>query len=349
MPESNPSDDHPGDEEVAARYAAGRRAEPGTPPSAWLEGEPEAVRMPSPARWILAGVLVLGLFPLLVFLRLMSWGGMDQTALFYIGLPVVLALIVVLLARPQSAVGVAMAVTTVLLLLSGPLLGEGMVCLVIAAPLIYGVVALVAWVCTALSGGDRYGPHSYVAVPLLFALTLEGVAGLSLLPRQDTGVGSALVAAEPEQVAAALATPPTYESPEAFFLSAIAFPEPVEAVGEGLAVGDTRLIHFTPRTTLALDDEPTPRHMELEIIDSRVHADGGRVVFGVTDDTTLARWMDLRTATATWEREAGGTRLTWEFDYTRTYDPSWYFGPVQSYATDLAAAYLADTFAEAAR
>lgn len=45
-------------------------------------------------------------------------------------LPVVLALIVVLSARQQSAVGVAVTITTVMLLLSGPLLGEGLVHLV---------------------------------------------------------------------------------------------------------------------------------------------------------------------------------------------------------------------------
>lgn len=345
MTEPHGPDDHPSDDEVAARYAAGRRAVPGTPPGTWFEGETKNDLRPSAARWILAGILALGVFPLLVLLRMTSLGGLDQTALFYVGLPVVLALIVVLTARPQSAVGVAMAITTVMLLLSGPVLGEGLVCLVIAAPLIYGLVALVAWLGVALAGRDLDGPHAFVAVPVLFALTLEGVAGLSLLPREDTGTGSVLVSAAPEQVAA----PPAYEAPEAFFLSAVPFPEPVEAVGEGLDVGEGRLIHFTPRITLALDDEPTPRTMELEVTESRIDDDGGRVVLDVTEDTTLARWLDLRTATATWEREGDGTRLTWEFDYARTYDPSWYFGPIQAYATDLAAAYLADTFAEAAR
>ena len=350
MSEPRDPDDHPSDEEVAARYAAGHRAVPGTPPSTWFEGEDRVpAHRPSAARWILAGILALGVFPLLLLLRVTSLGGLDQTALFYVGLPVVLALIVVLAARPQSAVGVAMAITTLMLLLSGPVLGEGLVCLVITAPLIYGLVALVTWLGVALAGRDLDGPHAFVAVPVLFALTLEGVAGLSLLPREDTGTGSVLVPAAPEQVAAALAAPPVYETPEAFFLSAVPFPEPVEAVGEGLEVGDDRLIHFTPRTTLALGDEPTPRTMELEITESRIDGDGGRVVFDVTEDTTLARWLDLRTATATWEREGDATRLTWDFDYTRTYDPSWYFGPIQSYATDLAAAYLADTFAQAVR
>lgn len=35
--------------------------------------------------------------------------------------------------------------------------------------------------------------------------------------------------------------------------------------------------------------------------------------------------------------------------YRRTFDPSWYFGPVQRYATDRAAAYLLETFVASAR
>ncbi|MFE0270015.1 hypothetical protein ACFWZ7_20300 [Nocardiopsis alba] len=310
--------------------------------------DPETGRGASKARWTLCGLLVLVAFPALLFLRIAGYGGLDQTALFYVGLPVVIALSVVLLARPKSAVGVAVAVTTVLLLLSGPLLGEGLVCLVISAPLIYGVVALVTWMCVSRSGRDPYGPHSFIAVPVLFVLTLEGVGGLSLLPRENVGAGEVLVEAAPERVAAALAAPPEYERPEAAFLRVVPFPEPVEAVGEGLAVGDTRLVHFTPRRSLAIGAEPTPRSLELEIVESEVATDGGRVVFDVVDDTVLARWMDLRRATATWTREGDRTRLAWEFDYVRTYDPSWYFGPVQGYTTDLAAAYLAETFAAGA-
>ncbi|MBR8740589.1 hypothetical protein DSY14_02445 [Nocardiopsis sp. MG754419] len=294
-------------------------------------------------------MVLLGVLPLLVVVRMTSFGGLDQTALFYLGLPVALALLVVLLARPRSAVGVAMAVTTLLLLLSGPLLGEGVVCLLISAPLIYGVVALVAWMFVRILGRDGRGPHAYVAVPVLFVLLLEGVGGISPLPREDTGTGTVVVAATPTDVADALAAPPAYGAPEALFLRAIPFPRPVEAHGAGLAEGDTRAVRFTPRRSLGPGAVPTPRHMELTVVDSRIHADGGRVVFDVTDDTTFDRWMEMERAVVTWTATPEGTEMTWEIDHRRTYDPSWYFGPVQSYATDLAAAYLADTFARAAR
>ncbi|GAB3694486.1 hypothetical protein [Nocardiopsis oceani] len=309
--------------------------------------EPAPYR-PSRARWILAGI-VLAAFGGLLAVRVTQFGGLDQTALFYVGLPALLALLVVLCVRVRSALGAAMAVTTLALLLAGPLLGEGVVCLVISAPLIYGVVSLVTWLVVTVFQLDRRNPHALVAIPVLFALAMEGVGGFSLLPRESAGRGSVVVDAAPDQVADALAAPPEYDAPRALFLTAIPFPLPLEASGEGLAEGDTRAVDFTPRRTLAFGAEATPRHMELAVTESEMRPDGGRVVFDVTDDTAFDNWMEMDRAVATWEETAEGTVMTWEIEYERTYDPSWYFGPVQAYATDLAAEYLAETFAEAAR
>ena len=342
--------DRRADREAADRYAAGQCA---AGPVEYPEYAEPGLPKPSTARWLLAGV-VLAAFAALLAVRVTRFGGLDQTALFYVGLPAVLALLVVLCCRARSAVGVAMAVTTVALLLAGPVLGEGMVCLIISAPLIYGVVSLVTWLSVLIARGGQGSPNALVAVPVLFALTLEGVGGFSLLPREDAGAGSTLVGAAPADVADALATAPEYGPQTALLLRAVPFPEPVEAVGEGLAVGDTRVIHFTPRRTLAPGAESTPRRMELEIVESHVRSDGGRVVFDVTEDTAFANWMEMERAVVTWdsetvEGEVEKTRLNWEIEYQRTYDPSWYFGPVQSYATGLAAGYLADTFAALAQ
>ncbi|MEU1899775.1 hypothetical protein ABZ512_15465 [Nocardiopsis dassonvillei] len=302
---------------------------------------------PSRARLLLAA-LVLAAFAALLALRIHHWGGLDQTALFYVGLPATIALLVVFTVRARSAMGVTMAVTTLCLALAGPLLGEGMVCLLIAAPLIYGVVAVVTWTAGALVAWRDRSRHALFAVPLLFVFALEGVAGTSLLPREDRGEGHVLVPAAPHEVAAALAAPPAYAAPDALFLRAVPFPEPVSASGEGLEVGDTRHVRFTPRRTLEPGAEPTPRHMELRITGSEVREDGGRVVFEVVEDTAFANWMDMRRAEAVWRAEGDGTRLAWSIDYERTYEPSWYFGPIQSYTTDLAAEYLAATFGAAA-
>nr|WP_028648879.1 hypothetical protein [Nocardiopsis sp. CNT312] len=299
------------------------------------------------ARWWLAAILLV-VFALLLALRITHAGRLDQTALFYVGVPAVIALLVLSGPRPRSAVGTATATTTVCLALAGPLLGEGIVCLLIAAPLIYGVVSLVTWVCVVIARGGRGSRHALFSVPLLFVLALEGVGGSTLLPTAGTGEGGVLVDAEPGAIAEVLAAPPEYPGFEALFLRAVPFPEPVRARGEGLAVGDRRTVEFTPARSLRPGARTFEQHMELEVVESEIGPDGGRVVFDVTADTAFARWMDLHRAEAVWSAGDGGTRLSWTIDYDRTYEPSWYFGPLQAYATDLAAAYLADTFADAA-
>ncbi|MFD0856012.1 hypothetical protein ACFQ07_27480, partial [Actinomadura adrarensis] len=114
------------------------------------------------------------------------------------------------------------------------------------------------------------------------------------------------------------------------------FPQAVRATGTGLEPGATRHIQFTPRRSLGVGATPTPRSMDLKV----VQREPGRVVFAVTRDTTLARWLQFTEAEYRWQ----GSRLTVTLRYRRTFDPSWYFGPVQRHAMREAAAYLAETF-----
>lgn len=327
------------------------------PDKAW-DADPEpapALSVPAPpeplttqarrARLLLAGI-ALALFAAMLAAKLLDSAGAQQTALFYVGIPAVIALTVILTARPKSAVGTALATTTVGLALAGPLLDEGVVCLVLAAPLFYGLAALVGVIVSNAKGRRR---RSLAAAPLLLVLLAEGIGGFSLLPRDDVGSATAVVQATPDQVAAALAAPPAYGEFEAPFLRAVPFPEPVSATGEGLAVGDERQVTFTPRRSLGINAPTTPRAMTLRVAGSEVSDDGGHLRLDVTADTTLARWMDLRAADVTWAAAGPGrTRITWDLEYRRTFDPSWYFGPLQHYTTGLAAGYLIDAFATTA-
>ena len=300
----------------------------------------------SRARLVLAAVL-LAVFGAMLFAKALGAGGLEQTAMFYVGIPALIAVTVVLTARPRSAVGLTLAVTTVALALAGPLLDEGVVCLIMAAPLIYGVAALIAWIVTALTT-PRWTHHGVVVLPLLAAALLEGVAGVSYLPRESAASATVLVDATPEEYASALAAPPAYGPFDAVLLKTVPFPHPVSATGSGLEVGDRRVVRFNDRKSLGLGAEPTPRSMTLRVAESDIDTDAGRVFFEVTADSTLSRWMELQAATVVWHRVGDRTETTWTLDWARTYDPSWYFGPLQQHTTGLAAGYLADTFAAAA-
>ncbi|MFF3763007.1 hypothetical protein ACFYYR_02800 [Streptomyces sp. NPDC001922] len=294
------------------------------------------------ARWQLAGVLA-ALFAAMLLYKVLHAGHLEQTALFYVGLPAFIALAVALGTRPKSATGTALASVTIGLALSGPLLGEGVVCLVFAAPLFYLLaVAIGLTVDHRRRRGKGGRAHAFAGIPLLVLLALEGT-GAYELPRDGSASVTRTVDLSPRQFQTALAERPRYAAPRPTFLK-FAFPRPLKAEGTGLSVGAHRTVTFTPRKSLGIGSHPTPRSMRL-VIDER---GPGRAVFGVRQDTTLARWLDLRSAEVTWRPAAGNrTRVTWKLNYRRTYDPSWYFGPVQQYGMEQAAAYLSDTFSAA--
>jgi hypothetical protein len=275
--------------------------------------------------------MLLALFSALLLYRVLHAGHLEQTSLFYVGLPAVIAITVVLTARPRSATGTIMSVITVGLAVSGPLLGEGIVCLLMAAPLFY-LVGLLFGIAADVA---RRRSANAVVSPLVLLALLGGGAELAS-PARESEVTATRAIGSGADVERALAGVPEFGPVESAFLK-LGFPRPVSAEGEGLGAGATREIAFTPRRSLGIGAVPEPRSMTL-----RVKERGpGRVTFAVVRDTTLARWLDLREAEFAWT----GDRLSVTLRYRRTFDPGWYFGPLQRYAAGEAAGYLAGTFA----
>ncbi|MDR8409757.1 hypothetical protein MTP10_13530 [Nonomuraea sp. 3-1Str] len=294
-----------------------------------MSAEPDPVHQRR-SRRVLAGVLA-ALFAAFLAYRVLHAGHLEQTAVFYVGIPAVIAITVALAARPKSATGLIMAVITIGLAVSGPLLGEGIVCLVFAAPLFYlvGLIVglLVDW------GGRRGTGVNLLVAPLLLAVVSEGATGATSLPREN--VVSATRATGGADVEAALAAAPVFRGVESAFLR-LGFPRPLTAEGQGLQVGATRRVTFTPRRSLGIGAALEPRSMTLRVKERAA----GVVVFDVVADSTLARWLELEEARFAWTR----SDLTVSLRYRRTFDPAWYFGPLQRYGLGEAAGYLAETF-----
>jgi hypothetical protein len=297
--------------------------------------QPESPRYaPSPAQWTLAGLVVaLGLGALIY--RLLHRGRLEETAALFIGLPTVLALVLALSRPAKSPTGMIMKGMTIALLLSGPILGEGFICIVMAAPLFYLVGAVVGAVVDARRRRQA-GAESKAMLPAIVLLPLalmsaEGV--LVSFPRSESVTVEAVVTASPDAVRAALAAAPAFDAPLPHYFR-LGFPAPVRAAGAGLAVGDRREIVF--------EGAGMPR-LILEV----ARSEDGRVAFrAVGDETMIARWLHWRDSDVRWEPAAGGaTRVRWTLTYERRLDPAWYFGPWQRYAVRLAAAHLIQTAA----
>jgi hypothetical protein len=294
--------------------------------------------------------LILVLAATTVAYRLVYAAEAQRTAALYIGVPTVLAVGLALLPRSGSATGMLLRGATLAVLIAGIVLPEGLLCLAFAFPLV-AVVALAVGTSIDLARRRhrRQGPTLMaVTVPLLL-LSLEGLVGSPFDPH-DAATATVTVAATPDEVAAALADPPTFDEPLPTFLR-IGWNRPVGARGRGIEVGDRRTVTFTggthddhPLRLFGLTGEPSAGHhaeMHLTVVESAP----GRVVFAVDHDGTMvARWADLDRAVVTWEPAGDGTtRVRWRLEYERLIQPSLYFGPLQRYAMDQAAGYLLDT------
>jgi len=260
---------------------------------------------------------------------------LEQTAALFIGLPAVLAIILTLAPAAKSATGLIMKTTTIALLMSGPILGEGFICIIMAAPLFYLVGAVVGLVVDRRRRKEKsLSLHAMVLLPLLLA-SLEGTTPKLTFPTREEITVRKIVSGSPADVERALAQRPVYDETLPPFLR-MKFPLPTSASGGGLSVGAERRIHFA-------GGEGKPGDLTMRV----TQRDASSVTFTAQSDTShIAHWLTWRTSHVAW-RAAGPARteVTWTIVYDRELDPAWYFAPWERYATRLAAEYLIDNVA----
>lgn len=278
---------------------------------------------------LLGSILALALGS--IFYRVLVFGALEQTAALFIRLPTLLAAVVAMLPPARSYTGTMFKIMTLLLLLSGVLLAEGFICILMAAPLFY-LVALSCGILLDLLPSQRAGARVMVFVPLLL-LSVEGVSDDLSAERSEEVTVTRTVAASPDEVAAALAARPDFSEALPFYLR-LGFPRPVRALGSGLALGDRRLVHFA-------GGEGQPGDLLLEVWSTSP----SRVLFGVVSDTShVAHWLTWKNAEVSWEAVAPSqTRVTWTLRYDRELDPMVWFKPTERYAVSLATGYLMDS------
>lgn len=307
----------------------------------------------SAARWALVTItaaLAIGG----AFYKLTENNHLHQSALFFVGIPAVLAITLALTPKAKSATGMIVKGITLALLLSGVLFYEGVVCIAMAAPLFYLVGVAIGYPIDRVrrKRGNESRVYSVVGIAMLF-LSVEGITPATSFDRQEVAEASRVIEASPADVRTALAGTPGFYEPLPFYLR-LGFPRPIAASGQGLDVGDRRVITFGTESPMEpMGEESHDHHYEeaagdggtltLEVVAS----EPGRVVFeAVEDRTAFTHWIDWGLSVVTWEPiDPHRTSVTWTLRFERRLSPAWYFGPWQRYAATRAAGYLIDTVA----
>ncbi len=284
--------------------------------------------------------LVLGLAAASIAWRAIANVGAEESAAFFIGIPTLLAIVVILSDRSTSPSGSVFRALTLGLLLAGIVAGEAFVCIVMAAPLCYLVATPVAVAANRRHARNAHrGLRASLLLPLL-VLSAEGIVAIDTFPLDDHVTAHATIVGAPADVQSAIAATPAFDRELPWLLDNARFPRPVAAIGSGLAVGDERLITFV------MPGQPVSRlpsgvvgpTMLLQIIESAP----GRIVFAVrSDDTPIAGWMALERATVTWAAvDDDHTAVDLRLDWHRKLAPGFYFGPLQRHVATAAASYL---------
>jgi hypothetical protein len=290
--------------------------------------EVQSSRPPGVANWILAG-LVAGIGVVLFLAAVVN--GRTDSALLFVGLPMLLATTLTLLPA-RSVHGRVFLVTTVGLLVAAVFLHEGAVCVLLAAPLVYMVAHCVVLIVGAIL--RRPGWYAALPLPLLLIASVEGTADrLRVEPDQATHVVR-VVAMPVDEVLARLADGPRPAPVRSLPLRLLGVPVPQHVHGEGLDPGDrwTFVYHQTSHG---------PGGQIVAVVRA---SDAGHLAFAFVEDTSVtARWFAWESADLTWRAVDGGhTEVTVTVHFRRALDPSWYFGPLQNGLMHEGMAHLLD-------
>ena len=263
-----------------------------------------------------------------------------NTAVLYVGLPTIIAIFVGAAPRSTTATGTIIRVMIVLLLGSGPILGEGYLCILFTLPIWLIPAFVIGSMIDTVKAPSNLTDNSLktpTVVLFLALLSLEGTTDPLTVNRNHSVQVEKVVAATTEMIQSTLSQTPTTELSLPLFLQL--FPSPYGFEGEGLEIGDTRTVHLV----LPLFYKDRRGKIVFRITDKGDHW----IQFTpVSDDSYINHYLEWKRSTVRWEHwGTNQTKVTWELDFQRKLDPSWYFGPLQSYAATLAAEALIDNVA----
>jgi hypothetical protein len=261
-----------------------------------------------------------------------------QTSLLFMGVPVLLAALLALTPKAKSVTGIMIKVVTLAMLLSGPILAEGFICVIMASPLFYLVVIVMGLIYDEQKKkkGTLNAVGFFLITTPFMLLSLEGTTEMLTVTRERSVHVERIVEAAPEAVALSLTQVPDFKKPLPSLLG-IGFPRPLGAEGLLRQVGDQLVVHFSPGEGRPAGDLTI---VVMEKTENRMRFDC------LSDTSHIRHWLTWSHSTVSWTGLGDGrTQIAWELTYDRDLDPFWYFGPIEDFFVARAADYLIDAVA----
>ena len=269
-------------------------------------------------------ILLISAFVFGVIYRGTEKAGMVQTYAMFVGIPLIIGILVAYLTRPQTGVGTTIKVVTILLCVVCPLVGEGSICILMAAPLFYAFAVLGYYLVAAItkSGSNRRGgPLVIAAIPFVMAMVTSDRKHIDN-PATNTVVDEIFVAASPDRVMQIIEQ--TNGVPHDFpvFLK-LGFPLPKHL--EHDPNGVTRMA-FDPRAEAWPGPNTITSQQTIDPVRHTIHYEI------LEDNTKLARWLTFRSTGFEIVPRVGGSVLRQRTVYLQRMQPGFYWNHLEDFA-----------------
>jgi len=259
--------------------------------------------------------------------------GIDGSALLYIGIPTFIAIAFAHTSSSKSVMGSTLKAITFVILISGPLLQEGFICMVMAAPILYIVGALAAWPFDHYrkkkSNASRV--NTFILPTVLVFMSMEGIFDETSFNRLNTVEHTQVINGSIEDVKRKIATSRPLEKPDSLFVRL--FPQPDIIHADGIAMGDQHWVDISYLKWIYWNEKRGQVHFEVT-----QHLDNFIRFSPVKDDSYLSSYLTWKDTTISMQAVSENTtQVTWRISFQRDIDPAWYAQPLQRYAMTVAA------------
>lgn len=275
-----------------------------------------------------------------LILHVVSRSPLVTSALLYVAVPFVCSVLMYfLLPEPRSTTPWRgyfrfLRNSTIVLLATAGLLGEGFLCVTMYMPIHYLVVSsvyLAAKMTRSPMASRRTVAWLFAAVAL--GSSVEGVTEATSRNRAEHVSATLLVPMPLTKIAHNMALPIAFGGPRPWPMALFPLAESVDA--GSLQTGDVHWLRFAyARWFFANVDEGQFALRLAEVTPRRI------VTEVIHNDAYFSRYLEIQGTTVDLLPVANGTEVTLTISYRRLLDPAWYFGPLQRLVVRQSAEYL---------
>ena len=276
-----------------------------------------------------------------IALHLILRSDIQGSAFLYVGIPTVIAGLLILTDSKQSnqnwtnKFGRLVKYSLIIMLASSAVLFEGFLCVVMFMPIYFGVILIIFLITLMYKHNkSKSRMHLHILPLLVVVASLEGTHPDLSFNRYNEVTSSKVVNMSVAQVKQNLIKPVELDQNRHWFLAL--FPMPYEFNAEALAEGDVHTVRYRYHRWFVTNTHEGYTKLKVsEVSDQRIRMQ-------VVEDTSYtSNYINAHgTEIGLKPIDAQTTEVTLTVKYDRILDPAWYFDPLQSYAAGLLGEYL---------